>query len=133
MRWSKYVSLAATFFKSHRALILLRLLSESNPLCWASIRAGKRECRMKAARYIGVHSRRCSSFSNRKHCVGLRFEETGNRTRKYSDRSRPTRHRALILLLLLFKQNPLRTAPDRAMIGRLRITAEMYVSRGKNS
>ena len=42
-------------------------------------------------------------------------------------------HRALILLLLLFKQNPLRTVPDRAMIGRLRITAEMYVSRGKNS
>ena len=42
-------------------------------------------------------------------------------------------HRALILLLLLFKQNPLRTVSDRAMIGRLRITAEMYVSRGKNS
>ena len=31
------------------------------------------------------------------------------------------------------RSGPLRTVPDRAMIGRLRITAEMYVSRGKNS
>ena len=36
------ISLAAAFFKSRRALILLRLLSESNPLCWASIRVEKR-------------------------------------------------------------------------------------------
>ncbi len=31
------ISLAATFFKSHRSLILLQLLSNPNPLRWASV------------------------------------------------------------------------------------------------
>ena len=43
--------------------------------------------RIEVNRHVGASSRRCSSFSNRKRCAGLRFEETRDRKRRYPNKA----------------------------------------------